>query len=488
MNDERLINRDRERALLHTLANAGAPRLALLTGRRRIGKTFLLAHAWPDISTFAFTAARTSPEINRRQFIEDYARFTHQALDPADYPTWRTVFNLVFTEDDAAPHVIVIDEFSYLAEGTAGLSAVASELNAAWERRRSPRSLLVVLAGSAVSTMEALAGGGSPLYGRFHAQLRLNAFDYLDTAAMVPFPSLRNRIETYAAFGGIPRYLASLDPEAPWVDQAADLLLAPHGEVRNLVQTTLEMEEGIRDVATYRGIVRAVASGVTRRNEMAQRLGTRNDQALRDKIDVLIRLGYLEVRRNVDAKRNAPALYGVTDPALRFHHRFVEPNLALLERRPAREVWRAVVAPQWDAFVGPIFERIAQQGYERRCGIDDLPIVRTWSRFEGNDRSGAPIEIDLVAKLVDGGVLTGAVKWNRAPIRIDVHLNHLAMLERAAHAGRAWAHEALAPDAVMLYVAAGGFEDGFVARASEEGRRVVAWTLEDLFDARLLEA
>ena len=47
----------------------------------------------------------------------------------------------------------------------------------------------------------------------------------------------------------------------------------------------------------------------------------------------------------------------------------------------------------------------------------DLPMVRTWSRWEGNDRSGCGIEIDVVAPLASGGVMTGSVKWNPAPPR-----------------------------------------------------------------------
>lgn len=43
-------------------------------------------------------------------------------------------------------------------------------------------------------------------------------------------------------------------------------------------------------------------------------------------------------------------------------------------------------------------------------------MVRTWSRWDGNDRSGRGIEIDVVAPLASGGVMTGSVKWNRVPL------------------------------------------------------------------------
>lgn len=65
-----VIDREAEQHTLRRLAGAGR-HLALLTGRRRVGKTFLLTHTWSDPPLFFFTASKTTPEINRRQLIED---------------------------------------------------------------------------------------------------------------------------------------------------------------------------------------------------------------------------------------------------------------------------------------------------------------------------------------------------------------------------------------------------------------------------------
>ena len=91
------------------------------------------------------------------------------------------------------------------------MAAVASELNAAWERPRGEKPLLMVLAGSVISTMEAIAKGGAPLYGRFAWQHKLEPFDYWYAAEAASFSSLRDRAIAYGAFGGTPRYLAAID-------------------------------------------------------------------------------------------------------------------------------------------------------------------------------------------------------------------------------------------------------------------------------------
>jgi hypothetical protein len=70
---------------------------------------------------------------------------------------------------------------------------------------------------------------------------------------------------------------------------------------------------------------------------------------------------------------------------------------------------------------------------------------------------------------------------NTEPIGVDVHYHHVSMLRRAAAAGRAWAHAALAPDAPLLYVAAGGVDEGLLELVARSDRSLIALTLDDLF-------
>jgi hypothetical protein len=49
-----------------------------------------------------------------------------------------------------------------------------------------------------------------------------------------------------------------------------------------------------------------------------------------------------------------------------------------------------------------------------------LPVVLEWGRWEGKDREGALLDINVAAPLADGRVLTGAVKWNARPWRARV--------------------------------------------------------------------
>ncbi|HZD04284.1 MAG TPA: hypothetical protein VE173_05180 [Longimicrobiales bacterium] len=134
--------------------------------------------------------------------------------------------------------------------------------------------------------------------------------------------------------------------------------------------------------------------------------------------------------------------------------------------------------------MGHHFERIAEQGYVRRRGAEDLPLLLEWGGWEGADRAGESLEMDMVARLGSGRMLTGSVKWNRKPVGIQVHHDHMRDPDRLARSGYRWAHEAQAGEAILLYVAARGFEDGFRERADEERPRVVCWSLDELCGGR----
>lgn len=476
-----VIDREHEQRELRALLDTGAPKLALVYGRRQVGKTWLLTHTWPADLTFYWTASATTPAQNRVQLIRDLAQWSGEDLHADDYPTWRTVFNLLLDLRSPSPLVTVLDEFQYLGDDTAPLSQVASELNAAWERRRPRRPLVFVISGSAMGTLEAFDAGGAPLHGRFAWKGELHPFDYWYAARMTAFRSLRDRTRAYAVFGGTPRYLAAVQASRPLGENVARLMLAPRGEVRGLVETAVLQEQGLRDVPKYAAIMRAIGSGRTGLNEIGQRAGLPTDTALRDKVQRLIALGYIQQFRNLGAKSTVPFRYRIADPAFSFYYHFVARHETALERHDAAAIWRAAVAPRLDTYVGRIFERVAEQAYTRLQARMRLPVVEEWGSWEGRDRSGESLELDIAAVLTDDRVLTGAVKWNNAPLDESWHLKHLAMLDRLAASGVKWAHAAQRADAPLLYVAAGGFTKAFVRSARASRRHIYLMTLSDLY-------
>jgi len=484
MTTPKIFDRTDESTALRGLLARGTPQLALIHGRRRVGKTHLLSHLWlGSTAAFYFTAAETTPSQNREALIQAFATWSGQALTAEDYPTWRTVFRLLLSHESTHPLVITIDEFQYLGDDDQGLRTVASELNAEWERTvTSARHLLVVLSGSAVRTMARLNTGGAPLYGRFDWQHRLQPFDYWDAGQMSGFTAYRDQARAYGVFGGTPRYLAGIEAHRSWAENVQRLMLAPDGSVRDLVRTALQQEQGLRDLPKYTAILRAIGGGRVGMSKLGQLTQQAVDTALREKLERLEDLGYVRGTRNVGAKPNAAKRYHLADPAFRFYYTLVAPWESLLAMNAAARAWEDHLASRFDTLMGHVFEDIAEAAYTRRnMRGAGLPIVTTWGRWDGQDRHRQSVEIDIVAPLAGGGVMTGAIKWNRTPIDRPVHLEHLEAIGRLAASGVEWAHGARQPEAPLLYVAAGGFTKEFVAAATSSRAHVILWTLDDIF-------
>lgn len=483
MTSSPLIDRGREVARLRELADDDSPRMALVYGRRRVGKTFLLTHAWQDHRLFYFTASTVTPQQNRRQLIDQVSQWTGREYCPDDYPSWRTVFRLLLSLPEDEPLVVVLDEFQYLGEDEDQLAAVTSQLNAVWEGPDAPdQSVLLVLSGSAIRTMATLDAGGAPLYGRLDWKVKLEPFDYLDAARMTPFEALRDRAYAYGIFGGMPRYLSAVDTSRPLADNVTRLMLSPRGEVRGQVETAIFQEQGLRDIAKYIGILNAIAAGRTELREIADRVGLDKHTTVREMAGRLVELGHVRRRRNFDAGRTTAWRYRLADPAFRFYHQFVARFETALETNDATEIWENNVEPQLDGYMGHLFEEIVEQAYYRIRQIHGLEPINKWGRWEGTDRRGKSLEMDIVARTTSGNMLTGAIKWNRTAVGTDIHRDHIRNLHRLADAGRRWAHEATEEGAGLLYVASGGFEEGFRRRAQQQGLDVTLWTLEDLYD------
>lgn len=478
---DEIINREAELHRLHSLLDRGEPALVLMYGRRRVGKTYLLSRAWPEQKAFYFTASETTPAQNRQSLLKAFTEWAGETIHVEDYPTWRSVFRLLLDHSPGEPLILTIDEFQYLGENSRELNMVSSELNAAWEMRRPNRALILILSGSSVRTLESLNEGGSPLYGRFAWQAKLRPFDYRNAGRMSGFDDVRDRAIAYGVFGGTPRYLAPIDSNRPLSENIIDLMLNPSGEIRELVQTALHQEQGLRSIPVYIAILRAIGHGRTEQNGIAQAAGVESDRSLREKLDRLIELDYVQSGRNLDASPTEAYRYRVSDPAFRFYYEFVAKMESALATQSPSAVWNRHISSQMNTYMGLIFETIVEEAYYRMAETLHLPLVKEWGRWEGLDRNRKSIEIDIASPLLDKRVLSGAIKWNSAPIGVDVHLKHLTMIDRLAESGVKWAHVARKRESPLLYVAAGGFTHEFerAARASRE--EVHMWTLEDLY-------
>lgn len=203
------IARERELDSLNEEYHRSGFRMTILYGRRRIGKTTLIAEFIKDKKAIFYTAAKMGKERNLELFSEQVVSVLDPAYSQAHFPSAEAVFDFMTQKMGNAPLILVIDEFPYWAEKDEALLTILQKyIDTQW----ADRNLMMILCGSTLSFMEKkVLSEKSPLFGRRTSQIRLEAFSYKDAALFVPDYSAEEKAICYGITGGVAKYLSMLD-------------------------------------------------------------------------------------------------------------------------------------------------------------------------------------------------------------------------------------------------------------------------------------
>jgi hypothetical protein len=459
------INREAELAALERLWRSPRPELLVVYGRRRVGKTELLRQARRGKPTVYFLAAQVRETDNLERFLTAM-REARPRLDLAGVAFRDFPGALAFLARQAArkPLAVILDEFPYLCQEN---PALPSLVQAFWDQGARGTRLKLVLCGSHVGFMErSVLAERSPLFGRRTAQQRLLPLSPFDAARFAPRYPVADRLALYGIAGGIPAYLALMDPRRGLRENIIETALRMQGYLYEEVPFLLRTE--LVTPATYASLLRAIAGGARRLNEIAQRAGV--EPTTCGKYLAMLRdLGL--VRREVAFFERAPersrrGLYVLGDNFLRFWFRFILPNQAAIEAGQGSLVYDNIIRPALNDYLGPIFEEVCREYVRLRgSGRFGSLIRRIGRHWEGD------WDLDVVAEDAAGRLLVGECKWSHRPTGRD----SLALFQ-ARVTGRAVLAER---SPRLVFFAGAGFRPDALRFAARSNIELV--TLRDLF-------
>jgi len=203
--------------------------------------------------------------------------------------------------------------------------------------------------------MERLLGPDRPLYGRADYRPVLAPLDYRWTAAFAGTDDATALLRRYAVIGGTPQYQVWAG-RGPLRRIIAERILTIGESLYEEPLHLLREEQVIRTPGSYFDVLRAIARGATRHNEIAQQASLETP-ALSRLLSRLVALGYVEARAPLehDAFAERRASHRLRDPFLRFWFRYVFANRSRLELGRVDEVLAGVMA-DLDGYMGPAFE------------------------------------------------------------------------------------------------------------------------------------
>ncbi|MGH3266092.1 MAG: ATP-binding protein, partial [Trebonia sp.] len=425
----KFLNRVEEVSLLRRRLAGDQAEFLVLYGRRRVGKTELLANLASEARSFYFEATDTVPAQQLRDLTAELARVSgNELLRTQHLTSWDAALTAIAQFVGARRTLVVLDEFQLLAARSPELETTISRW---WRTTGRTLPIVLVLAGSELSFFEDKVLAGQ-LYGRRTGQLKLEPFTARDAALFHPRYSAEDKVRAYSVCGGIPYYLERFGDRRP----LAEHLLAEVFERTGLLHDEAELmvRQSIQDPAVHIAVLRSIAHGHNRNSDIAARAGL-TPARVTQVMATLERLGLAATLRPVTATpRSKKTAYEIADQFLRFYYRFVEPGKSQLRTSElAASYVTNSVLPALDHHASGTWERICQQHVLREVpGV--TAVGRWWGAVPAGEGSRTEErEIDVVG--IGGGGTPSAVgmcKWTKAHVDFD-ELNLLDRLSQHVH-------------------------------------------------------
>lgn len=496
-----VFDRGEEWADLAEFVSSQSPgtRIAVVYGRRRQGKSYLLRRLADGAGGLYHLATEQAELVSLRRFGDSLANWARLPVGSFGFGDWeqalRTAAEVLtkrsgLTASSGYPALLVLDEFPYLIQETAGLPSIVQSLYDDLGPGAGPcggLALRLVLCGSAISVMGDLLSGTKALRGRAALEQRIRPFSYRDTRDYWGIENPAAAFAHHALIGGTPGYRELVpDPRIPedpsrlggWL---ARNVLRPSMPLFDEARRVVHEDPRIRDTAAYSSVLAAVAAGESSPTKIGGLLG-RPANSLEHQLSTLASAGFIERRHDLLLDRRP--VITIADPMVRLHQLVIEPYLADLEAGRADQIWTEVTHTVESKIFGPHFEALAAEWTAKYAAIEaGLVIGPVGKAVIACREHRTSHEIDVLA-LTRGArprtagapvAFIGEAKHrDRRPGLTELRrLHHMRELLTAA------GHDAT--DAVLGLFSATGFTEDLVGEADGSHGKLILVPLEVLY-------
>jgi hypothetical protein len=406
----KFYNREKELQVLTELrgqAGHGA-RMAVVTGRRRVGKT-MLALEFAGTHKFLYLfVSKKAEHLLCLEYVEQIKKvFDLPVL--GDIKHFSDVFALLLDLSKKEPFTLIVDEFQ---EFYTVNPSVYSDVQRLWDLHKSSSRMSLIFIGSVYSLMHKIfEESKEPLFGRADRILFLKPFSIRNIHAVLRDYGVDDEetlFDTYLLTGGMPKYLDILATNAAFSrEKMLDFVLTGDSPFINEGKSLL-IEEFGREYGTYFSILELIACGKTARTEIESILEIQAGAYL-----ARLENDYALISRQMPmgAKPGSRLLkYRIIDNFLNFWFRFVFRNRSAVEIGNFGYV-KNIVERDYSTYAGRVLEKFYHELFAETGRFN-----RIGSYWERGNRN----EIDLVAvNDLKKEITLAEVKLNKSRISPD---------------------------------------------------------------------
>jgi len=216
---EQLIGRQEELTRLRKLTSTGGSSFVAVYGRRRVGKTFLIRNAYLsfDFQVTGMANVNTATQLSNFQIALN--RYDPKCGDRPPAANWLEAFSRLTTlleSKESEKKIVFLDELPWLDTAGSGFLPALEHFWNSWASART--DVLLIVCGSAASwIINKLLNSRGGLHNRVTDRIQLYPFTLKECEL---FFNSRGAtfdryqiVQLYMVMGGIPFYLAQVDPK-----------------------------------------------------------------------------------------------------------------------------------------------------------------------------------------------------------------------------------------------------------------------------------
>ena len=417
------IGRKSELERFKSLYEKLTPSLAVVKGRRRIGKSRFIcefASNYPGRTFWSFAGLAPQDGITTQTQRDHFARQLAHYLKvpPMTFYDWSDAFEHLSLHVKSKD-IILFDEISWMGGKD---PSFISKLKAWWDKQTLP--LLLVFCGSVSTWIEENILKSTAFFGRVNLILNLEPLSIPESADFLR--KLGMKLSCYDMYkllsivGGVPWYLEQFNPKITADENIKQLAFEKNGLLVsefNCIFHDLFNGKGV----TYKKILETLKEGDKTLSEIRKEIDFGRSGTLSQMMEHLIVAGFVVKQSLWSFKTKNPlkqSLYRLSDPYMRFYLKMIEPNLpGILEGAYEQVPLSTMIG--FDAHMGLQIEALLLQNRSllvQNLGISPVDIVRSGPYRQTKNTIQQGCQIDYLIQTKTNTLFICEFKFKRREI------------------------------------------------------------------------
>ena len=403
------IGRETDLADLMALWQKRTSSLAVVSGRRRIGKSTLVKR-FAETSKCRFVEiAGLAPDkemSNRKQLDHFCERLALQTGVPeVRVDGWSKAFDLLSAAiRGTARTVVFLDEISWMGHYDPSFAVFLKD---AWDLHFSRRTnLVLVLAGSVSAWIQSNILNSKAFVGRISREIPLTELSLAECRRFWGTAADRlsdmEILDMLSVTGGIPKYLEEMNPSLSVEENVRLLCFSPGGYLfRDFDAIFSDVFES--EVSAKLKIVEALADGPASLSELAEIAGLELNGHVSADLKELCAAGFVASSEGLNPSTGKPARetrYRLRDNYIRFYLKFIRPKKAAI-RSGLYKFKSMENLAGWNTVIGLQFENLILNNLSAlapRLGLGASIVTSAAPYYRKGRRRGEGVQIDLLVQ------------------------------------------------------------------------------------------